>query len=255
MKFWGVAPNILISDKGVSGLVISTKGLTQLKSGEKEKGLYIESEAGVLKSDVMRIFYERKLSPALFLSGLPGDIGGGVVMNAGVSHEEAPKEFSEIVSWVEVMTLKGLLRYDQSQIEWSYRKTKGWRPGVICRVGLFWPLEEDPKIHIKMKECLKKRRQSQPLHLKSCGSVFKNPYPKLAGMLIEKCRLKGLSKGGAEISKKHGNFIVNTGDATAKDIHYLITYIQKEVKEQFKVDLETEVCYLGRWDSSSDFRK
>ena len=244
----GGGTNVLISDEGIEGLTISTVKLSQLSSQDEDKYFKIVSEAGVLKSEVMVLFLKRKLAPALFLSGLPGNVGGGVVMNAGVSQEGDPFEFSQIVEWVEVMTGEGLKRYDKEDVAWSYRNTEGWEFGVIFRVGFKWPLEEEEGLQKKIKEAFKKRKATQPLSQPSCGSVFKNPYPERAGALIEKSGLKGLKQGSAMISEKHGNFIVNLGEATSKDIHSLIQIARREVKNNFNIHLETEIHYLGRWE-------
>ena len=243
----GGGTNVLISDQGVEGLVISTAKLNQL-SYEKTKGkLLIDCLAGTLKSEVMKVFKTYKLAPALFLSGLPGEMGGGLIMNAGVSRPFKPSEFSEIVHSFELMTPKGLKYYQKQDIKWSYRKTKGIERGVIYKIHIEWPLEEVKDFSQQLKFELKRRRNSQPLAKPSCGSVFKNPYPHFAGQLIEKTGLKGLTKGALQISKRHGNFILNLGGAKAQEIHNLIQEIQKKVYDKFAVSLETEVHYMGRW--------
>ena len=148
----------------------------------------------------------------------------------------------------EVINAKGTKLYNKKDISWGYRRTTGWGEGLIYRVNFQWPLEPIKDLNKKIKTLLKKRRASQPLGEASCGSVFKNPYPQYAGKLIEDSRLKGLKKGEAFISQKHGNFIINKGQAKAKDIDFLIKTIQKTVKEKFGILLETEVHYLGRWN-------
>ena len=244
----GGGTNVLISDEGVEGLVISTGKLTGLNFKEENGFLKIISEAGVLKSALSVVFRKHRLSPALFLSGLPGDVGGGLVMNAGAG-QESPCEFSHITEWFEVMTADGTKHYKKENVEWNYRGTKGWETGVIFKSGFSWPLKEDENLNQKIKTALKRRRATQPLSQPSCGSVFKNPLPRFAGELIEKAGLKGLKKGCAVISEKHGNFIVNLGGARSKDIDFLIQTARNEVKTKFHILLEPEVRYMGRWDS------
>lgn len=249
----GKGTNVLISDEGVEGLVICTSKLINIECKEQNGFFSISAEAGLLKSHLMTLFRKHKLSPALFLSGLPGDIGGGVVMNAGVGVDFHPKEFSQIVESFDTITAKGMKSYKKEDIEWNYRSTQNWE-GVIYKIYFSWPLEVEKEINQKIKDALKRRRSTQPLDKLTCGSTFKNPYPFFAGELIEKLGLKGLRKGEAYISEKHGNFIINEGKASAKDINYLIKKVKNEVKNNFNIDLETEVRYLGRW-SCDEFKK
>jgi len=200
-----------------------------------------------------------ELAPALFLSGLPGDVAGGVVMNAGVSEDVRPREFVEIVDCFDVLECEeGAFKhktYKGSEVEWGYRKSSGWSPGVITDVVLSWPREHKMENIKKMvKEAQELRASKQPLSEPSCGSVFRNPLQdpnnrdkKSAGYLIEQSGLKGYQYGGAEISRKHANFIVNKGEATALDIHCAIEIAQKKVEHIFGVRLQNEVRYLGDW--------
>lgn len=250
-KAWtvlGGGTNVLISDQGVEGLVISTAKLNHCSFEKSHGNLLIRCGSGVLKSQVMKIFKTHKLAPALFLSGLPGDVGGGIVMNAGVQRPFSPTEFSEIVKSFQVVTAQDSKVYLKKDIQWSYRESLGWNRGVIYEVQLEWPLDEMKDLNEQIKKELQRRRASQPLSQPSCGSVFKNPYPQLSGELIEKSGLKSLKIGGAQVSEKHSNFIVNLGSASAKDIHELIQHIQSKVYEQFSVSLEPEVHYIGRWN-------
>ena len=244
----GRGTNVLISDLGVKGLVISTAQLQSCEIKKSSEVLFVTCGAGLLKSQLMKIFKSHKLAPALFLSGIPGDVGGGVVMNAGVSRPVQPYEFSQIVSSFKVMNSESSKTYLNKDINWSYRQSVGWQRGVIYEVELAWSLSEELDLHTKLKAELQNRRASQPLDKASCGSVFKNPESHLAGQLIEKAGLKGLKQGSAQVSTKHANFIVNTGQARATDIHDLIQTIQKKVFEKFSVKLETEVHYMGLWD-------
>lgn len=246
----GSGTNVLVSDRGVEGLVISMEKMNSIHSTVEGGVLKITAEAGSLKSHLMAVFRKYSLAPALFLSGLPGDVGGGVAMNAGISKYIEPKEFSEIVKSFEVMTAKGVNVFKNQDIKWGYRATEGWEEGLIYRVHFEWPLEPIKDLNKKIKVLLKERRDSQPLSEASCGSVFKNPYPQTAGKLIDDSGLKGLKKGDAFVSEKHGNFIINKKKAGSRDIDSLIRAVQETVQKKFGILLEKEVRYLGRWDDA-----
>lgn len=252
----GGGSNVLISDEGVEGLVLHLERLNQIEqSVQEDQRLKLLVQAGCPKSSLTKTFLQAGLAPALFLCGLPGDTGGGVVMNAGVSEAIEPKEFREIVDSVEVIRidLNGnaqRIHFTKEQLSWHYRHSEGWQPGVIVRVALSWPLERDPGIMAQVKKATQARLQKQPLNLPSCGSVFKNPEGHKAGALIEKAGLKGFSMGGLEVSTKHANFIVNPKkNGRARDADALIRHIQETVKSKFGVSLSPEVQYMGRWNN------
>jgi UDP-N-acetylmuramate dehydrogenase len=210
--------------------------------------------AGCPKAEPLKHFLREKLAPAVFLCGLPGDLGGGVVMNAGVGDAITPREFVESVEFVEVMRLAGgrpvIIRLRAEDLQWSYRHCSGWEPGIIVRVGLRWPLGADADVPQRVREATRRRLERQPLQEPSCGSVFKNPVGAKAGALIEQAGLNGLRLGGAQVSEKHANFIVNRGGASAADVDKLIKTVQAEVFRKAGIKLECEVRYLGRWPKS-----
>lgn len=247
----GGGSNVLISDEGVEGLVICLKKLTGFETTEENGRLVIEALAGTSKSELLKIFLKRKLSPALFMAGLPGDLGGGIVMNAGVAENFSPREFNELVESFEVVRLDGgrvLSRtFSHDDVEWSYRHSKGWQPGIVVKARLSWDLQEDPDILQKVREANRVRLSKQPLELPSCGSVFVNPPGRKAAQLIDGCGLKGYAVGAAMVSLKHANFIVNQGGAKASEIRSVIAHVQATVKEKTGVDLVTEVVLLGRF--------
>ena len=148
----GGGTNILVSDLGVEGLVISTARLKQCSFKTQDGRLWIQAEAGVLKSHLMRIFKSFKLAPALFLSGLPGDLGGGIVMNAGAGRAFKPSEFSKIVSSFRVMSAEACLDYTKEEVDWRYRESRGWKKGVLFSALLSWPLKEEAQLNEKIKE-------------------------------------------------------------------------------------------------------
>lgn len=244
----GGGSNVLVSDQGVVGLVISTRKLNQLRVEAHPDRLHLFAECGVKKTDLLKQFLKYKLAPALFLAGLPGDLAGGVVMNAGVSESITPQEFGEIVLSVDVMRPSGEIEtLSHSDLIWSYRQAKGWQPGIIVRAHLAWQMQPDLTILEKVKEANRQRLLKQPLDWPSCGSVFKNPPGLKAAQLIDKCGLKGYAIGGAQVSTKHANFIINLGQANAHDTWNLINYVKAEVEKQFQVSLHTEVVRIGIW--------
>ncbi len=246
----GGGTNSLVSDRGIRGLTIVLSKLVGSRVQIEDKKIVIEAFSGTSKSELLKIFLKHKLEPALFLAGLPGDVGGGLVMNAGVSELIKPREFVEITDWLEVMRPNGDIdRLSAHSLNWSYRHLHGWQPGIIVRAGLSWPL--DPQIDIleKVRDANRNRLSKQPLDLPSCGSVFRNPQGTSAGRLIESLGLKGYTVGGAKVSEKHANFIVNFQNASATDIHQVISHVQAESLVRAGISLQTEVAYLGDWES------
>lgn len=242
----GGGSNVLVADQGVRGLVICLKKLTGTQLQTVDGQVKIEALAGTSKSELLKIFLKQKLAPALFLAGIPGDTGGGVVMNAGVGEFFKPREFVEITEWIEVLRPDGQFeRLMNSDLRWAYRHCEGWQPGIITKVGLSWPAEVDEAILEKVKTANKVRLSKQPLDMPSCGSVFVNPPGFKAAQLIESCGLKGFSLGGAQVSPKHANFIVNTGAAKATEIWQVIEHVRQTVLQQRQVSLQTEVVKIG----------
>lgn len=246
--------NILIQDGLIKGLVLSLHQLSGVESAIEQSGrLQIICLAGTPKSEIAKIFLQKKLAPAVFLTGIPGDMGGGVVMNAGVGEQRTPREFCEIIDWIEVFPLdksekiasKKILTSD---LKWEYRHSSGWQPGVISRVQVSWPLQADANVMNEVREATKKRVATQPLNQPSCGSVFRNPPGHKSAQLIEAAGLKGFSIGGAQVSTKHANFIINTGHATAMDIRKLIDHVRETIQKSKNLELQTEVQFIGDWN-------
>lgn len=280
ITFIGQGSNALISDKGIRGLVLCSKKLQNMDVISEDKDFVLRCDAGALKYKVMRSFLKYNLSPSLFLSGIPGDIGGGVVMNAGVGDAIEPREFCEIVKSFKVLKwqiadtsdtqnlldkgvdLKEIYQWNNKclyfetkefqnkDIEWSYRSSKNWQPGFIYEVILSYPMNPIEGMAEKVTTAIKNRRLKQPLDKPSCGSVFVNPPNHRSGQLIESCDLKGFQIGGAQVSYKHANFIVNTGRATSQDIHSVIEHVKSKVFEKYQIHLHTEVVYLGPWQET-----
>ncbi len=264
----GGGSNVLISDDGVSGLVLSLSKIWKSNLPEilseilphdstntsSAFSFWISSAAP--KTELLKLFLKRKLQPACFLAGLPGQVGGGVIMNAGVSENLIPQEFCSITEAVEILRPDGTLEIiEKSNLRWSYRHCEGWQPGIITRVKISWSGQPSDTILPKVKELNQIRTQKQPLEWPSCGSVFRNPTGDVnangrsAGRLIEEAGLKGYIKGGAQVSEKHANFIINKINAKASDIKFLINYCQRKVREDFGVELKTEVIFLGQFEN------
>lgn len=236
--------NSIISDDGIKGLVIHLGKFRKLESNIEDGKLKITSYAGTPKAQLFKEFLKYKLAPALFLAGIPGDVGGGVVMNAGVGDSLSPREFVEIIDWVEVLRDGRIIKFNKFDLRFEYRHSSGWQPGIITSVGFSWSNEPDESILTKVRELTKIRMEKQPLEFPNSGSVFKNPPNKKSGLLIEECGLKGFRIGDAQISEKHANFIVNRGKATTDDIKKLVAHIQKTVQEKKSVQLEPEWVFF-----------
>lgn len=246
----GGGTNVLVSDQGVEGLVIGLKNLVGVKTQVQDNRLRLECLAGTSKSELLKVFLKHKLPPALFLAGLPGDVGGGIVMNAGVSEAMVPREFYEIVDSFEVLQVtNGQIQkkhFAKDQVQWSYRHSTGWQPGIVTTATLSWELAEDSDILQKVRDANRNRLSKQPLDLPSCGSVFVNPPGLKAAQLIDRCGLKGFQIGGAQVSLKHANFIVNLGGATAADLRAVMDHVRATVDAKEGVSLHAEVVWLGR---------
>lgn len=244
----GGGSNVLISDAGVAGLTICLKKFTGVQTLLTEEKIYLDCLAGTSKSELLKIFLKHQLAPSLFLAGLPGDVGGGVIMNAGVAEKFEPREFMELVDSIEVMDSSGQIKeIKKSELIVKYRHTDGWQPDIVIKAKISWPLKKDETVLQKVRDANKVRLSKQPLDKPSCGSVFKNPEGHKVAQLIDATGLKGFSIGDAQVSLKHANFIVNNGNAKAYDTWNLILYVQKAVKEKTGVDIQTEVIRLGRW--------
>lgn len=243
--------NILVKDGSIKGLVISLHSLKGVESTTTEvrdgvSYFQIVALAGTPKAEAARAFMQKKLMPSIFLTGIPGDLGGGVVMNAGVGEQIVPREFCETVKWIEVLRPNlDVHRVLGTEIKWDYRHSSGWQPGIIVRVCLEWIDEPNPAVLNLVREATQKRVKSQPLEMPSGGSTFRNPPGLKAAKIIDECNLKGFRVGGASVSMKHANFIVNDNHATADDIRAVIKNVKEEVKRKTGIDLVEEVIDFG----------
>jgi len=235
----GNGTNVLVRDGGIRGVVISTKkSLNEIK---KETDNTCRVEAGASCMDLALFAKKNKLGPAAFFSGIPGSVGGALVMNAGSFGHET----WDFVDSVEVIDRKGIIHHlDSNDFSLSYRTVKF--PFLLWFVSCLIQFPgSETTTKSELKAMRDQRFKTQPLSEDTCGSVFKNPKPEHAGDLIERAGLKGYTIGSSSISMKHANFIVNKGGATSANIEDLIEHVQSVVKTKFNVNLETEVRIIG----------
>ena len=241
---WGVVgkgSNLLVSDAGFKGAVIVLAGEFRNWKFDEENARVVVGAGTTLSRLVQEVFH-RGYSGMEFAVGTPGSVGGAVRMNAGTKDDWIG---SRVVSVTTFAPDQGLKRYAPSDIEWAYRSTSFAPDEIIVEVELQLTPALSGNIHDKMRTLLERRKASQPLEYPSCGSVFKNPEGASAGALIDEVGLKGSMCGGAQISEKHANFIVNKNKACASDVLALIKRAQEKVKEHYGIELQPEVKFLG----------
>ena len=239
----GLGSNLLVRDGGVRGTVIATQGAMNEMS-LLENGC-VRAEAGVTCAKVARFCSRHALAGVEFLAGIPGTMGGAVAMNAGAFGGET----WSYVEAVETIDHAGQIRVRTAdEFKIAYRSVEGpegeWFVAVHLRLQKTDDTQQD-EIKQRIKALLEQRNQKQPIGLPSCGSVFRNPEGHHAAALIEQAGLKGECEGGACVSEKHANFIINTGTATANDIEMLINKVSKTVQEKSGIELIREVHIVG----------
>ena len=238
-KVLGNGTNLLISDKGYSGLIIDMKQLSDVYFKRDE----VRVSAGAGLDKLIKFAYEHRLSGIEALSGIPATIGGAIVMNAGAFGHN----ISDCLTTVETLSDGKINVYSKEDCKFGYRRSRFLGKKEVIIFASFKLVEcEREIIHAGMKTYLDLRKTIQPSG-NSCGSVFKNPKPSSAGALIERAGLKGYRIGGATISEKHGNFIITERGAKAKDVYLLIKFIKEKIKEVFGVELVEEVEYVGEF--------
>lgn len=234
----GRGSNVLIADSGIDGLVLDLGGINSLTV---EHGT-IKVGAGVRMSKLAQAAANHGFTGLEFMATVPGDLGGGVAMNAGAFGQQV----SDVLQSVDVLYRDGRVAcLSRDELDMRYRYTK--LPQGTLIVSATFKLEKCDTEQVKsaMREMRSKRSDSQPLALPNCGSVFKNPEGDFAARLIESVGLKGAQRGKARISEVHANFIVNDGGASSEDVLNLIRLAKAEVKKQTNIDLEPEVKLVG----------
>jgi len=237
----GNGSNLLVADAGIRGVVIKMGEAFSACQWHDNEAIV---EAGMLLPSLALEAAERSLGGLEFAAGIPGSLGGAVRMNAG-AYGGTIGDYVTKVEAVEYNTGRRLVLTDE-QLSFAYRESSLFHlQAIICRIHLRLPYGNRDASMEKIKELLNLRSLKQPLEFPSCGSVFRNPKNDHAGRLIEMANLRGLQIGGAMVSKKHGNFIINLGGAKAKDIRALIIAVQNRVEALTGIRLEMEVKLLG----------
>ncbi|MCI5727872.1 MAG: UDP-N-acetylmuramate dehydrogenase [Clostridium sp.] len=235
----GNGSNILVRDGGIREVVIKLTNINFLEISQNK----IKAGSGVSLKEVSDFALENSLTGFEFACGIPGSVGGAVFMNAGAYNGE----IKNVITQAEVLDREGNIKtLDREQLSFDYRKSNIMEQGYIVLSAVF-TLEYGDKETIKstIDDLTARREEKQPLEYPSAGSTFKRPKGYFAGKLIQDCELKGFTIGGAAVSEKHSGFVINKGNATAKDVLDVISHVQETVMQKFGVKLETEVRIIG----------
>jgi UDP-N-acetylmuramate dehydrogenase len=243
----GGGTNLLVRDGGFRGVVISLKQMSAIKVAREYRSLggsfvLVHAEAGAALGQLLSISVERGLTGLEFVTGIPGTVGGAICMNAGT----AQGEISDVVDTVTLLAPSGeLVLRHRDEMGFGYR-TANVPPGhIVLDAKVILRHGDAEKIKAQVKKLMEQRKAHQPWGLPNAGSVFKNPMDEAAGKLIEEAGLKGRTAGGAKVSDKHANFIVNTGNAKAADVLALMDAIREKVLEMHRIRLEPEIKIIG----------
>lgn len=236
---FGRGSNILVPDRGVDMVAL---GICEYLNNVRLNGMGVVAEGGTSLPRLAVLAALSGLSGLEELAGIPGTVGGALVMNAGAYG----REMGELVQWIEVVDENGdMNRIPSSMIDFRYRKAVLPAGSVVCRACLELKESSKGRVFSKMRKLNRMRKEVQPWGEKTFGSVFKNPPGESAGKLVEEAGLKGFGVGGAGISKKHANFIINRGGASTDDVLFLIEKMKKAVYARRGINLEPEVKCIG----------
>ncbi|MBQ7114576.1 MAG: UDP-N-acetylmuramate dehydrogenase [Clostridia bacterium] len=237
----GNGSNLLVSDNGIEAVVFR---IADSMAGICFDGLRVYLQSGVLLSTVAKRSVELGYAGLEWAAGIPGTVGGAVAMNAGAYGGEMKDVLTHVI-WMDPQT-GAITDSSVSKDDFSYRTSPFHAPErIVVAAELLLCRDEDGSAKEKMAEYTSKRREKQPLAWPSAGSTFKRPEGAFAGALIEQAGLKGYRIGGAEVSKLHAGFIINTGSATSADVYTLMQHVAKVVKDKSGYTLQPEVCFLG----------
>ena len=238
----GNGSNVLVLDKGIKGIVLNIR-LNKIEMVNLDGKFFATIGAGVKISIFGHLLLKNGLTGFEELSGIPGTIGGAVRMNAGAHG----KEFKDIVNTVTCMDYDGNIKqFENKDMEFAYRRSMlKDKKYIVLEVGMQFQKGTEKEIKGKMDEYATYRKEKQPIEYPSAGSTFKRGSDYITAKLIDEAGLKGYHIGGAEVSNKHAGFIINKGDATAKDILELITYVENTVYEKFNKKIELEIEIMG----------
>lgn len=234
----GEGSNTIVYDRGITGIVISTKKLKKFEIVEETKVL---AESGVILGTILNRTIKAGLTGFEFAAGIPGTVGGGIFMNAGANNGEIKDVVDTVWIWLDGKEIS----IKRSEINFEYRKSDLPKRCVITKALFKLERGDSVKSEQNVKEYMTKRNSTQPIKMSNTGSIFKNPPDIAAGQLIEELGLKGFRIGGAQFSDLHANFIVNTGNAKASDVLELIEKAKKEALTKRGIKLETEVRVIG----------
>ncbi len=236
----GKGSNLVFSNRGFQGLVIYTAPYFSKITWEGSRAV---CDAGALTYTLVSQSVKGGYAGVQKLGGIPGTVGGAVYMNAGAYGQEVETS----VEWVRSLTLEGELRErNRRECQFEYRHSLFWNLSeYIVEIGLKFNSGERKNLELEMKNSLSHRKLHQPLSLPNSGSVFKRPQNLFPGQVIEEAGLKGLRKGGVEVSPLHANFMINHGGAMAQDLYDLIEEVKAKVKAHSGVILEREVFLIG----------
>lgn len=235
----GSGSNVLVSDNGIRGAVISLKN--SLKKIEVDDNI-LYAECGTMLGKIVKHAVKNNLIGLENLNGVPGTLGGALIMNAGAWGGE----ISENLIHVEVINSKSeIQKIQKKDLNFSYRQSSFNKDDILLSAKFNLKKADKDIIKENFIEAQSGRKKSQPLNKRSAGSLFKNPKNNSAGKLLDEAGLKGFSIGDAKISEKHANFFINDGDATSKDMLMLIKKAHKEVKDKFNINLSLEVKLMG----------
>ncbi len=234
----GEGSNTIVYDKGISGVVISTK---KLKKIEIIDGTKVLAESGAILGTILNKTIKAGLTGFEFAAGIPGTVGGGIFMNAGANDGE----IKDVVDTVWIWLRGEEIALSRSEIKFEYRKSHLPQGSVITKAIFKLEQGNSSESARSVKDYMTKRNLTQPIKMSNTGSIFKNPPQIAAGQLIEELGLKGFGIGGAKFSDLHANFIVNSGNATARDVLELIETAKREALLQRGIKLETEVRVIG----------
>jgi UDP-N-acetylmuramate dehydrogenase len=242
----GNGSNVLISDRGVRGAVIHLAG--DFKNIDwREDGEFIRVTVGAAYAvtQLVRAAARKGYAGLEFAEGIPGSVGGALVMNAGAYGSE----FEKVVEQVDAVSATGEpILFSRADMTFTYRDSHLPAGTVVTRVTMRLGKSETVEVSSKLRELVGKRKSSQPAGFPNSGSMFRNPPGDYAGRLIEAAGLKGKRIGQAQIAERHANFIVNLGGAKAQDVRQLMELARAEVRRQFGVELIAEVKLVGEWE-------
>lgn len=238
----GKGSNLLVSDAGFPGIVLRLGGDFMLKRIE---GTKVQAGAGVSLPSLVQATSKHSLRGLSFAIGIPGSLGGALVMNAGAHDECIGDLVRNVIVCTKECTFKVL---ERDQMNFEYRNGNFNRDDIIMEATLVLSVGDTGIIKHQMEDYFAKRKDNQPLQFPNAGSIFKNPHGLLAGRLIESAGCKGMRIGGAEVSIKHANFIINRGGATASDVYALFRSVQQQVFDHHGITLEPEIEFLGEFN-------